>query len=490
MATAHVATKDPKTAAAVLEKSLKGPLKGLTIADAATQSGLALREAQTGLHYLVSDYRGHLSATQKGELLFDFPYGFTKPWQAQDRFEEALKKVKKFALGVAKLVVRAWISVVLIAYVAIFAVILIGLTLAKSSDREDNRGSSFGGTLLLHTLLRVVLDSLFWTFHPFSPFYVGNRYEAFDPYYTQKPKVPFYEKVNRFFFGPEEKPEDPLENSKRILEAIRVGKGRIDMLDVMRVTGLSKEKADPLMSKLLLDYDGEVKVSQEGGITYVFTEVMKSHTHVSVKEPVPAWKRLKKLLPFTGNELGSNLMIASLNGFNLVMSFVAIQADWTIQKLTYLFTAGAYQAKYGMLPPMPVDGVPLVLGWIPFCFSAALFAIPMVRAMGRKREKRRLEQENGRLSMMRVVVSELTPRGIPEATLVRAFKEGAGREPTMKELIRTVVSLGGTIETSSTGIALYRFKELEADARALAKERAQATDSERNIGQVVFSSAR
>lgn len=145
MATAHVATKDPKTAAAVLEKSLKGPLKGLTIADAATQSGLALREAQTGLHYLVSDYRGHLSATQKGELLFDFPYGFTKPWQAQDCFEEALKKVKKFALGVAKLVVRAWISVVLIAYVAIFAVILIGLTLAKSSDREDNRGSSFGG---------------------------------------------------------------------------------------------------------------------------------------------------------------------------------------------------------------------------------------------------------------------------------------------------------------------------------------------------------
>ncbi len=38
----------------------------------------------------------------------------------------------------------------------------------------------------------------------------------------------------------------------------------------MRVTGLPRDEADPLMSRLMLDYDGSVEVSDEGGIFYRF----------------------------------------------------------------------------------------------------------------------------------------------------------------------------------------------------------------------------
>ncbi len=110
----------------------------------------------------------------------------------------------------------------------------------------------------------------FGHFTRFPPFYIGH-----DPYYDhyapKKKKAPFYERVNRFFFGPEEKPIDEKEFIKLVLQEIRAKKGRIGLLDVMRVTGFSKEKADPFMAKLMLNYDGDVSVSEEGGIIYEFS---------------------------------------------------------------------------------------------------------------------------------------------------------------------------------------------------------------------------
>src|SRR5277367_7122493 len=107
---------DAAKAAAALKQALAGKGKDFTIADAATKSGLALRDAEAGLHALLSEYRGHLRVTSEGELLFRFPAGFTKPWETRTRLAELGRKAGKVLLGVARFVVRAWISVVLIGY--------------------------------------------------------------------------------------------------------------------------------------------------------------------------------------------------------------------------------------------------------------------------------------------------------------------------------------------------------------------------------------
>ena len=44
----------------------------------------------------------------------------------------------------------------------------------------------------------------------------------------------------------------------------------------MRVTGLPRDKADPLMARLMLDYEGDVGVSEDGGIFYRFAALRKT----------------------------------------------------------------------------------------------------------------------------------------------------------------------------------------------------------------------
>src|SRR5271168_5282024 len=131
---------DAAQAARALEKALTGQGRDFTIADAAAKGGLALRDAGTGLHALLSEYRGHLRVTSEGELLFRFPAGFTKPWETRARLAELGRKAGKVLLGVARFVVRAWISVVLIGYALLFLALIIALMFARSGDSRDSRG--------------------------------------------------------------------------------------------------------------------------------------------------------------------------------------------------------------------------------------------------------------------------------------------------------------------------------------------------------------
>ena len=47
------------------------------------------------------------------------------------------------------------------------------------------------------------------------------------------------------------------------------------------------------------------------------------------------------------------------------------------------------------LPLPPADGLPLVFGAIPFAFSLALFLLPLLRALRRPSEARKVARENG-----------------------------------------------------------------------------------------------
>src|SRR4051812_18921611 len=99
----------PQGAAQVLKEALTvnpGMRADFTIADAAARSGLPLRDAETGMHALISEYRGHLRVTADGDLLFRFPHGFTKPWETRDRLAELGRRISRGALGVARFVVR------------------------------------------------------------------------------------------------------------------------------------------------------------------------------------------------------------------------------------------------------------------------------------------------------------------------------------------------------------------------------------------------
>lgn len=438
--------------------SARGPY---TIADVSTKSGLALRDAEVGMHYLVSEYRGHLAVTEKGELLFRFPTGFTKPWEKVEGLQRFWTKVKKGFMTVAKFVVRAWISIVMIAYVAIFALILIGLMFARKSD-DDERGHSNDGGFAFAMLMRLVADSLFWTFHPLEPYHARRKSDA-----------PFYERVNRYFFGPEDAVRDPNAATKKMLAMIRAKRGRIGISDIIKVTGLSQPEADPIIAKLLLDYDGEVSVSENGTLVYTFREIRKSVQNAYIPEPAPIWSVREKLKPLTGNTAGTNFLITALNGFNLVMSAFMITQHQTIARLLHAQS-------------LPTSAA-LFLGYIPLVFSALLFLFPITRWLNQSAHKRRVDRENGKRGLLFAVFSKLTQRGVTETAIKSAWEQVSQSKADDKAIVQEVVRFGGDLEIADDGSTTFRFKQLEAELHALREEREKASETETQVGSVVFA---
>jgi len=486
-----------EVSARALEKALAGAHGPFTVADAAARSGLPLGDAERGLTHLVHEYRGHLRVSDDGDLLHLFPTGFTKPWETRDAISSAVAKMGRAAAGAARFFVRAWLTLAILGYVGIFLAVLIGLTLARQGDRDLPIGS------LLGAVFRVLADALFWTFHPFSPIAIEpspargyGRHGA--PAGAEA--VPFYEKVNRFVFGPTPEPEDPRETERRIVAEIRAKKGRIGVADVMRVTGLPRAQADQRMARLMLDYDGDVSVTDGGAIVYRFSALRKSAEERPTKAPPPAWARKNELRPLTGNSAGTNVLVALLNGFNLLMASFALASNLTLARIANLVDI-ARHPDLG-IEPLGYDGVPIVLGLVPLVFSLVLFVLPLVRALRRPAEQRAIAKEKGRLAVLREALRHAKGHTLAtEDALRAAYTSAAGAPPTEADLTSAVVSFGGDVDLDAsehprTRVApgvegspvRYRFADLELEEEALEEERARAPEAEAKVAPIVFSS--
>jgi hypothetical protein len=284
-------------------------------------------------------------------------------------------------------------------------------------------------------------------------------------------------------FGPEDLPEDPRAQTRAIVALIRAKKGRIGIGDVMRVTGLSRRAVDPLMSRLLLDYEGEVQVSDDGGITYHFPEIRRTAQEMRGRVPPSIWNQQEKAKPITGNSFGSNLLIGGLNAFNLAMSSVALSMGLTLDRLQQLLSGIPLE----MLPPP--ESLPLVLGAIPFFFSLALFGLPLWRMAVHPLKEEKAAEENGRRHLLKAILTRMSSRGLKEETLKKAWEDATGKKVDDKKLTHELVKLGAEVDVTDEGEALFRFRDLEAEVAALEEERARAAEGEAKVGEVVFSSA-
>jgi hypothetical protein len=485
---------EPARAAEILRKGVD-PRSPMTVADAAAKTGLPLRDAENGLKWLSTEYRGQLRVTSEGQLVHLFPTGFTKPWEGRDARRRVARAVGRAVMGALRFIVRAWVTVVLLAYAAIFVALLIGMTFARQgNDNNSRRNEGLPGGALAYAFFRVIGDALFWTFHPWSPFSVYYGSGMWQPAYAgggaysarrvpragSEPKVPLYERVNRFFFGPPPPPEDPLENERLVVAAIRVGKGRIGLADVMRVTGLPRDQADPLMAKLMLDYDGDVDVSEDGGIVYRFAAMRKTAQDAVDREPPPAWTRSKPLPPLTGNSPGANFAIAALNGFNLMMGVWAIENGMTLERVAHLFDRVPH--------PIVDTGVPIALGVVPLVFSALLFLLPIGRALARPSRARAATEEKGRLAVLREVLERVRgKKPVTDGAVADAWHRATGQPPDEKRLNRELVALGGDVDIQPSGETRWRFADLETEAAAVQAERDAAAEEEARLGEVVFA---
>lgn len=446
----------PDQAAGVLRTALAGQTGDTTIADAAARTGLALRDAELGLHKLASVHHGHLSVTDKGELLFRFPTGFSIDYERRSRVRAIARWIGGGFAGLAKWVVRVGLAVFLVGYAVVFAVGLLVGAIALSVVAEDSAPLE-GAGYLLWGMLELTSDALFWSTHPRAS--IGGNVDGH--------RRRFYDRVNRLFFGPPHPPVDPLAHTKMLATEIRARRGRLGLGDVVRVTGLPRDEAEAMVSRLLVDYDGEVDVTEEGAIVYRFPELRPTAGAKALPAPaepaapLPAiWRAPVERVPFTGNTIGNNTAIVLLTAFVGLMGWVG----------TLL-------------------GLPLWAAELPLFATLVFAAVPIVRIPSHIARRRAIANENGHRALLRLAhEGACEARGLDEAELATAWTAAAGRALAPVALRRKLVEMGGEVGIDDSGRCDWRFPELELELRALALERSTAGDTEREIGTIEFTS--
>jgi hypothetical protein len=460
MATQTKVTVDAPRAQRLLFDALKQKARGqtalvkLTRADAVALTGLPNDEAEPALKKLVGTYRSHLAVTDEGELVYEFDPSLER--RDKVPLAERLRAAGQVAWRGFQMFFKIWIVVTLVVYVVAFLAMMISLMFAKQGDdRDDRRGG--GGMPWLW----------FWLMPDLAPRgYYGDRYGR--GMRRKKPEKRFYQSVFDFVFGPKTAPVDPRAADKRLLAFLREHKGRVTASELSALTGLSLAAAEEELTRLMVEYNGEVEVADDGTLLYVFEEVLPSATAVGTRWSW-AWDEPDPVAPLTGNSSGADAVTGGFAGFNLLASM----------------TIGPAFLQRVHLAGDPIAHFFVTL--FPLMFSAIFFAVPAARWALRRRKLRRRDERQLRRALVREIWSApATPRDPDELALLAATRTAqpvAAARAMLDELVR---DLDGDVDNDAEGRVRYVFPRLAEEQRAVAEARKAAPD--RQLGAVIFSS--
>jgi hypothetical protein len=428
----------------VLLDALRGKGGRLTKADAVALSGLPVPDAEQALTNLLKEYRSHLAATESGELVYEFDPAFER--RDAIPLSEKLAKVGRAVWKGFTFLFKISIVATLVAYFLVFLAMMLALVFARRSDDRDNDGGFDLGWPLFWM----------WGWGPSSPSAYGRRARP-----ARKGK-PLYKKVFEFVFGPPRPSADPLGDEKEILAHVRRNSGRIAAVDLVSLMGWDFPRAEEEATRLLIDYGGEPEVTDDGVVLYVFKDIRKTAHEIGAAtiEPRRAWERMEARPPLSGNSSGTNLVIALLNGFNLLAPF------WIVP---------AFEERLGR--PL---GHTFLLYIYPVIFSSMVFAVPLGRWLVEKARDRGRRQRNARRALLRIAIEN---RGapLPPAQL-------APDPVSAKVLDHSLVGLGGDVVTDESGQMRYSFPRIKEELDAVAYARSHASTAEKEAGAIVFSS--
>jgi len=426
--------------------ALRGRGAKLTRGDAIAASGLPEDEAGRALTVLLKEYRSHLSATETGELLYEFDPAFARRDAVPFR-ERAAAVADKLWRGFSFLFKIAIVAT-LVGYFALFVAMMVAFMFARSNSSDsDDDGGGFG------------IGPMFW-FWGLDPG-PGSRRPARA---RTTPRVPFYKRVFAFVFGPPAPKVDPLEDEKRIVATIRAERGRIAPVDLVRLMGWSFPHAEEEATRLMVDYGGEPEITDDGVVVYVFKGLrMSAGERTELAAPGSAAERLEPTPPLTGNEPGTNALIYAFNAFNL---------------LAPLWIVPAFEARMHV----SLASWQFLLVSFPIAFSSLFFAVPFGRWVKARIEARARRARNDRRLLIGRIFGGTGAR----------LREDLAPTPALAAMLdRELISLGGDVaaEPDARGRVRYTFPRIEQETAALARLRAAAPAAERDAGAVVFSSA-
>ena len=452
--------------------------------DLAAKTGLPPYQVNAVLPAVVDEFNGRMKVTETGEMLYSFPNGF----QSKYRGLAALTRNGAYRLGqllatVGKWIFKAWIMVMLVGYAVLFLAVLIVMVLgsfalsASGKDNNSNRRGGFGGVIIATRLLDLVFRLVFY-----SSLVRHERRRRFER--PSGPKRPFHRAVFSFVFGEEYSKQQEAEDMKRAMVAfVQEHKGVVTQEEIMAGFGLSPDEADSELSRLMLEYEGEPKVTDEGTLYFWFPEIRRVQTRAAAS----GWTW--PLRESNGNEKKVNATILGINAFNLVFSGIFTTALLGPGSVGHSLSLqlGLLGREYLAIAPATTMNVTFwVLGLVPFIYSVLFFTIPAVRRMRERKENRTRQRRRFMQDVYRALwknPEEVSPRHLSRTPGGRQLGDPemvAQQALTRLDVVPDVAQVGesGTI---------YTFPEIARKRKGVEAIRENLSAREER-GETVFDS--
>jgi len=454
-----------------IERSISNPKEYTTLANVCIKTGINIKDAEKGILFLINKYNGTLTVTTHGELAFKFPHGFKKKWISKYQIPNLMFYSKKKLMSLTKILIRSWISFVLIFYLFFFVGVLCLFLITRSNKK--------GESLPFYFLIRTFLDSIYWMTHPLSSFtYKSKSFSILNKHKNQSSDLGFSSKVNQFVFGTEKKESSILSLRKKILQHIKINNGYTNIYDIMKIVLLPKKDIQNLLAILVLDYNGCILVNKIGSVTYYFPQLVliPEKKTLSTKKTVSmVWIDKTKVPQFTGNSLLSNILIVGINSFNLYVSVFIINNNLTISKIKHIVSLVNFSNFDSLFVDNIYESTPILLGWMPFVFSIAIFTIPVIRLLYRKKMIKKINAENGYKSLLKYIIVNIENGKfiLNEIELIKAWSSLSDEKTNISELSKTILKIGGEMKITPKGSIIYVFSNLMRDYIFLQSEKSK-----------------
>jgi hypothetical protein len=467
-----------------------------TVADMIAGTGLPKYQVEQAAKAALDEYAGRLKVTESGELLYYFPGGMRSTLHgAGPGLRRFWKAFKGTAARVFTLLFKIWIVATLVGYFVLFAALVVLAILASvaasvagkgdSRDSGRGRGGGFGGMYLVMQLFDLILRMWFWSSILKDP--------------RRKPKPggrAFYKSVFGFVFGDGDPNKGWDEAERKYLIAYtRSHKGVITLEELMAITGGDTEGANALMNRLLLEYEGEPGVTDDGTVIYSFPELMRTSDAARGSGQVPIENpSTKTVVPFSANKPRTNGWIIFFNAFNLAfgsyfLGISVVQGAAAIARNgPYLYSFVGRLLQQADISPVPVIAV--VLGIIPVAFSVFFFLVPLIRRIRLSRQNDAIREETVRKRVMAQVLA--TPSHVDPGAV---RPTGTNMDPrdlpavSRRILDRIAAALGAEpLPLEKEGQFAFRFPEIEREIADVEAYRKGIDTKRYDVGKTVFDS--
>lgn len=272
--------------------------------DAASISGIPVHMVRDALPALAGELGGDLRAREDGELEFRFDDLSRRPfrWAMPPRVQWLFNIAKSMIVGTGTLTVGFFASCITALILLALGMILVrvdGVVFVAIGSVVLITSLFFCLPLIMIPIVGMMVELVIKAAHtstlevifalilvaPLGLLYLAGFAVMANFYHsTFKRIAPWVATLANF--GESDKGE--LEDEERFAQLVRANQGRITLGDLIILYGWKRDEAFKQATRLMVDYDGDISVDDDGNITFHFVELARSKG--TRKRPLPVWE--------------------------------------------------------------------------------------------------------------------------------------------------------------------------------------------------------